>query len=33
MMDSITTDLRATIYRAISPTSLGIWLRAGRANR
>ena len=32
-MESVTTDLETTIGGAISPTSLGIWLRTGRANR
>ncbi len=32
-MERVTGDLRATVDRAIAPTSLAIWLRTGRAPR
>ena len=32
-IETVTTDLRATVGRAIAPTSLAIWLRTGRTNR
>jgi hypothetical protein len=32
-IETVTTDLRATVGRAIAPTSLAIWLRTGRTDR
>ena len=32
-METVTTDLLATARGAIAPTSIGIWLRTGRADR